>query len=156
MTRFYGHPKSSSQLSLIRVLWKNWGLQLPGGNRRRNCRKPYCLLWRYHWWGWNSLWCINAKLQFYHNCVLKKGKVGQRSKDQEGYKGDYDPNILLVLYDVVFDNGDIKQYLANMIVQNIFQQVDQDGYSLLGQAKRCCRSLQEWTNTDKKELFCPY
>ena len=35
-----------------------------------------------------------------------------------------------VLYDVEFNDGSVRQYTANVIAQNLFDQVDIDGYSL--------------------------
>ena len=64
---------------------------------------------------------------------LKHGKVTKPSTDRYGQPiGNDDPYLLLDtrLYDVEFDDGTIRQFQANVIAQNIYQQVDEDGYSL--------------------------
>ena len=61
----------------------------------------------------------NAKVKC-HACDLNGDMVGQ-----------YDPNPLLnsVIYDVEFPDREIKQYSANIIAQNMYEQVDAEGYS---------------------------
>ena len=72
-------------------------------------------------------------------CVLPVGdgqrlaKVRKRSVDSDGNDiGVSDPNPFLntAVYDVEFDDGTIRKYGANIIAQNIFEQVDDEGYSL--------------------------
>ena len=38
------------------------------------------------------------------------------------------PLLNTLSYDVVFDDGEVKEYSANVIAENMFSQVDQDGY----------------------------
>ena len=73
---------------------------------------------------------LHAELSMYDDEVKKVCNVIGRSKDQENGIGKYDPNILLdmTLYDVKFNDGKITRYMANTIAQNIFDQVDNDGY----------------------------
>ena len=62
---------------------------------------------------------------------MKKAKVRGRTTDVDGeVKGSYNENPLLntLSYDVVFDDGEVKEYSANVIAENMFSQVDQDGY----------------------------
>ena len=63
-----------------------------------------------------------------HPAIVKK-----RSIDKDGREiGMFDPNPVLntVLYDVEFNDGSVRQYTANMIAQNLVDQVDNYGYSL--------------------------
>ena len=75
---------------------------------------------------------LNVELNLYKDGILRQGQVIGRSKVESKDEGEYNPNILLnsKLYDVAFDDDDVRQYLANVIAQNMFQQVDKDGYSL--------------------------
>lgn len=61
-----------------------------------------------------------------------KAKVLGPTKDNDGkIVGVFDKNPLLnsIVYDVKFPDGELKQYSANMIAQNIYQQVDTAGHS---------------------------
>ena len=51
---------------------------------------------------------------------------------QKGEIGNYHSNPLLssILYDIEFSDRNIKQYASNLIAQNIWEQVDEEGYSL--------------------------
>ena len=54
--------------------------------------------------------------------LLQKAKVIGRTKDDNGnVAGSYDPNPFLnaLTYDVEFSDGEIKDYSANAIVENI-------------------------------------
>ena len=46
--------------------------------------------------------------------------------------GRYDDNPALnsIVYDVEFNNGTIKEYAANVIAENMFTQVDSEGFSV--------------------------
>ena len=57
-------------------------------------------------------------------------RVIRRSVDKDGnFIGNYneDPILNTVIYDVEFQDGVIKPYSANVIAQNILDQVDNDG-----------------------------
>jgi hypothetical protein len=45
--------------------------------------------------------------------------------------GAYDENpfVNTVLYDVMFSDGQVKEYHAKLIAENILSQVDEDGYN---------------------------
>ena len=63
---------------------------------------------------------------------LSRAKViGQSATDSGDPIGSYDVNPLLnsILYDVEFDDGEIKQYSANIIAENMYSQVDGEGFS---------------------------
>jgi hypothetical protein len=61
-------------------------------------------------------------------------KVMRRSVDSNGKViGKFNENLLLntILYKCKFEDGTTKEYTANMIASNIFQESDADGYSSL-------------------------
>jgi hypothetical protein len=61
-------------------------------------------------------------------------KVTQCSVDSNGKViGEFNENPLLntILYECEFEDGTAKEYTANMIASNIFQEMDADGYSSL-------------------------
>ena len=58
-------------------------------------------------------------------------KVIGRSKDADGnVTGVYDNNpfVNTMVYDVQFPDGQIKEYAANVIAENMYKQVDADGH----------------------------
>ena len=58
-------------------------------------------------------------------------KVLRRSVDQEGKTTgvyDNDPALSTMIYDVKFPDGAVKQYGANVIAQNVLEQVEDDGH----------------------------
>ena len=62
---------------------------------------------------------------------LQAARVIGRSKDKMGNKiGHYSANPILntQIYDVLYPDGSVVQLSANMIAENIFRQVDEDGY----------------------------
>ena len=76
---------------------------------------------------------INAECRLplkdqFHPAIVRKRSVGKNGREI----GMFDPNPVLntVLYDVDFNDGSVRQYTANVIAQNLFDQVDIDGYSL--------------------------
>ena len=63
---------------------------------------------------------------------LKHGKVIGQSKDSPSGQviGDYHDNPLLntISYDIKFLDGTVREYRANVIAQNIYQQVNSNGH----------------------------
>ena len=60
------------------------------------------------------------------------GKVIQRTTGPDGQvTGTYDNNRYLnsIIYDVEFPDGQVKEYAANIIAENMLTQVDSDGMS---------------------------
>ena len=58
------------------------------------------------------------------------GKVTQRTIGPDGQvTGTYDNNPYLnsIIYDVEFPDGQVKEYAANIIAENMLMQVDSDG-----------------------------
>ena len=63
---------------------------------------------------------------------MKPAKVKGRAKDINGNViGSYDDNPILnsLVYDVEFEDGVVKQYAANTIAENMYAQVDSEGFS---------------------------
>ena len=84
---------------------------------------------------------------------LQAARVIGRSKDEDGMPvGLYNSNPILNtrVYDVEFPDGGIRQYSANIIAENIFSQVDEDGYryQLLDEIIDCKRDETAIEKTD--------
>ena len=76
---------------------------------------------------------INAELMIQNGDEMAMGKVARRSLDADGRTtGTYHDNPFLntTTYDVEFPDGQVKEYDANIIAENMLTQVDSDGYSL--------------------------
>ena len=74
---------------------------------------------------------INAELKLPQGELIRTAKVLGQSKDGDGQPvGMYDPNPLLntAIYDVEFPDGEIREYAANLIAENMYAQVDSEGY----------------------------
>jgi hypothetical protein len=75
---------------------------------------------------------INAELSLPQGENLKSAKVIGRSKNEHGVTiGTYNNNPLLntMVYDVEFPDGEVREYSANVIAENIYAQSDIDGHS---------------------------
>ena len=73
---------------------------------------------------------ISAELHLPHGDEMMNATVVRRSRNIDGDKvGTEHDNIALDtrVYDVVFDDGTIKQYAANVIAENMYSQIDLDG-----------------------------
>ena len=76
---------------------------------------------------------INAEVMIQNGDEMAMGKVTRRSLDADGRTtGTYHDNPFLntITYDVEFPDGQVKEYGANIIAENMLTQVDLDGYSL--------------------------
>jgi hypothetical protein len=74
---------------------------------------------------------IHAELNLPQGENLRTAKVIGRSKTDDGeYIGTYDDNPLLnsMTYDVEFSDGEIREYSANIIAENMYSQVDANGH----------------------------
>ena len=63
---------------------------------------------------------------------ISTGKVTKRALGPDGRTaGTYDDNPMLnsIVYEVEFPDGQVKEYAANIIAENMLTQVDSDGYS---------------------------
>ena len=76
---------------------------------------------------------INAEVMIQNGDEMAMGKVARQSLDADGRTtGTYHDNPFLntTTYDVAFSDGQVKEYGANIIAENMLTQVDSDGYSL--------------------------
>ena len=76
---------------------------------------------------------INAEVMIQNVDEMAMGKVTRRSLDADGRTtGTYHDNPFLntITYDIEFPDGQVKEYGANIIAENMLTQVDSDGYSL--------------------------
>ena len=75
---------------------------------------------------------INAEVLLPQNGEhMRAARVVGLAKDTEGMeKGSYNPNPVLDtrVYEVMFPDGAIEQYCANLIAENLVGQVDEDGH----------------------------
>ena len=70
---------------------------------------------------------INAELNLPQGNTMKSAKVISQSKNLDGEEvGSYNENPFLntLVYDVQFPDGKIKEYVVNVIAENINSQVD--------------------------------
>ena len=75
---------------------------------------------------------IHAEVTLPQGENMHSAKVIGRSKDSDGnIVGTYDDNPYAntMVYDVEFDNGEVKEYAANVIAESMYAQVDADGHS---------------------------
>ena len=76
---------------------------------------------------------INAEVMIQNGDEMAMGKVTRRSLDADGRTtGTYHdtPFLNMITYDIEFHDGQVKEYGANIIAENMLTQVDSDGYSL--------------------------
>ena len=77
---------------------------------------------------------VNAELLLPHRDKQSHAVVVGRSKSDDGtLYGRYDKNpaVNTAVYDVLFDDGTIKKYAANIIAENLWSQVDDEGSTYL-------------------------
>ena len=98
---------------------------------------------------------IHAEVRLPQNDELQHAKVIGRSKDGDGnITGTYsdDPRANTLTYDVQFPDGEVKEYGANVIAENMFRQVDAHGFvhtmldSIIDHVKRS-------DAVDKKDMY---
>jgi hypothetical protein len=76
---------------------------------------------------------INAEVQLQQGDDMMSAKVRKRALDNDGkVVGTYDENPILnsIVYEVEFPDGQVKEYSANTIAENMLTQVDSDGFTL--------------------------
>jgi hypothetical protein len=77
---------------------------------------------------------INAEVQLQMGDKMMTAKVIQRSIGLDGRTaGEYDDNPMLnlIVYDVEFPDGQVKEYSANLIAENMLTNVDDGGFTSL-------------------------
>ena len=75
---------------------------------------------------------INMELRLPQGEEMKAARVVGRTKDIDGKViGEYNNNPMLntMLYDVEFEDGQTREYCANVISENMYAQVDTEGHS---------------------------
>ena len=85
---------------------------------------------------------INSEVALQIDSEMKKGKVVQHAMGPDGkVTGTYNDNPILnaVLYKVEFPDGQVREYAANVIAENMLTQVDSDGFTLT------MTSTSKWT-----------
>ena len=76
---------------------------------------------------------IHAEVALPQGDRLRTAKVTGRTVDPDGRTvGTYSDNPILntLVYDVEFPDGEVKEYSANVIAENLFSQVDDEGFAL--------------------------
>ena len=74
---------------------------------------------------------INAELNLPQGEKFQNAKVIGQSKDGNGApieSYDINPFLNTTIYDVEFPDGEIREYCANVIAENMYSQVDAEGY----------------------------
>ena len=77
---------------------------------------------------------VSAELTLPHDNSIQRATVIRRSRDNDGkLTGVASDNPITDsrIYDVMFDDGTVKQYAANIIAENIYSQVDANGHHSL-------------------------
>ena len=77
---------------------------------------------------------INAEILLQLDDKVVMGKVKDRSLGNDGkVVGSYDDNPILnsIIYDIEFPDGQVKEYLANILAENMLSQVDDNGHNRL-------------------------
>ena len=75
---------------------------------------------------------ISAELNLPQVEKVMTAKVIGRAKDENGnVMGSYDPNPIMntIVYNVEFPDGAVREYSANVIAENMYAQVDTDGFA---------------------------
>jgi len=81
---------------------------------------------------WDNM--INAEIILQQGDKLQLGKVKRRSIDDSGKTiGTYSDNPILnsIIYEVEFPDGELKEYAANILAENMLSQVDDEGHNIL-------------------------
>ena len=75
---------------------------------------------------------INAEILLHHNDKVQTGRVIQRAIGPDGVpvgRYDQDPRLNSLVYEVEFPDGQVKEYAANVLAENMLSQVDSEGFS---------------------------
>ena len=78
-------------------------------------------------------WIINTEVALQLEEVVTTGKVTRRALSPDGQvAGTHDDNPFLntIIYEVEFPDGQVKDYAANVVAENMLTQVDSDGFTL--------------------------
>ena len=97
---------------------------------------------------------INAELSLPQGELMQPAKVIGRYKDAHGkIVGTYDTNPLMntLVYDVKFTDGDVREFSANIICENMYSQVDNEGFhhDILDSVVDCRKNSDAISNDNK-------
>ena len=76
---------------------------------------------------------INSEVQLQQGESIAVGTVKRRALGPDGHVvGNYDDNPIMnsIVYEVEFPDGEVKEYAANVIAENVLSQVDSEGFTL--------------------------
>ena len=76
---------------------------------------------------------INAEIQLQKDNEMAHGRVKRRALGPDGRVcGTYDDNPMMnsIIYEVEFPDGEVKEYAANVIGENMLTQVDSEGFTV--------------------------
>ena len=99
---------------------------------------------------------INAEVQLQQEDEVVLAKVKQRALGPDGtVVGTYSENPFLnsIVYEVEFPDGQVKEYAANLIAENMMAQVDHEGYSTTMMAGIVDYQKDEATAVPKSEKW---
>ena len=78
---------------------------------------------------------ISSQVMLPRGDEYKVGQIIRRKRDHDGNpigKGNHNPILDTRIYEVKFGDGEVLEYAANVIAENIYSQVDDEGhYQLL-------------------------
>jgi hypothetical protein len=77
---------------------------------------------------------ISARVLLPRGDALKKAIIKSRKRDSQGNligKHNHNPILDTRVYEVQFPDGSVADYSTNVIAENIFAMVDDDGYETL-------------------------
>ena len=99
---------------------------------------------------------INLEINMHQGDVLRQAKVVGRTVTADGITpGTYNSNPILnsLTYDVEFPDGEVREYAANIIAQNMLSQVDSEGFTITH-----LKDIIDWRKNDlavkNSELYC--
>ena len=98
---------------------------------------------------------IHSEVVLPHRDQLRIYKILRRSTNPTGRSvGTYHDNPILnsLVYDVEFPDGEVKEFAANIIAENILFQVNSEGFTLTV-FDRILKSNKDKNEIDKKDLY---
>jgi hypothetical protein len=81
---------------------------------------------------WDKM--INAEIIPQQGDKLQRGKVKRRSINDNGKTiGTYSDNPIMnsIVYEVQLPDGELKEYVANILAENMLSQVDHEGHNIM-------------------------
>jgi hypothetical protein len=81
---------------------------------------------------WDKM--INAEIILQQGYKLQRGKAKRRSNDGNGKTiGTYSDNSIMnsIVHEIEFPDGELKEYAANILEENMLSQVDHEGHNVM-------------------------